>query len=131
MRRAGPIGALMLVALIGVIASAYLLVKHDRDARPTVPEVAYAAARGSTGAAPLPLKSERGLLALTHDGLAFPDWTSLGWVADGRRTDVIELLPASMKVADMRADNPGIWLYHCHVNDHVKAGMVGRYEIEK
>lgn len=50
---------------------------------------------------------------------------------EGRRTDVIELLPASMKVADMLADNPGIWLYHCHVNDHVKAGMVGRYEIVK
>jgi len=40
-------------------------------------------------------------------------------------------MPASMKVADMRADNPGIWLYHCHVNDHVKAGMAARYEIVK
>ena len=50
---------------------------------------------------------------------------------EGHRTDVIELLPASMKVVDMRADNPGTWLFHCHVNDQVKAGMVGRYEVEK
>lgn len=60
-----------------------------------------------------------------------PHWHGNTVLHEGRRTDVIELLPASMKVADMRADNPGIWLYHCHVNDHVKAGMVGRYEIEK
>src|SRR5262249_47313161 len=36
-----------------------------------------------------------------------------------RRTDTIELLPASMKVADMVADNPGSWLLHCHVADHM------------
>jgi manganese oxidase len=47
----------------------------------------------------------------------------------GYRTDVVELLPASMKVADMIADNPGIWMYHCHVNDHMQEGMSARYEI--
>ena len=60
-----------------------------------------------------------------------PHWHGNTVLHEGRRTDVVELLPASMKVADMHADNPGIWLYHCHVDDHVKAGMVGRYEIEK
>src|SRR4051812_49741052 len=39
-----------------------------------------------------------------------------------RSTDVAELLPMSMKVADMVPDNPGTWLYHCHVNDHILAG---------
>jgi manganese oxidase len=43
-----------------------------------------------------------------------------------RRTDVVELLPASMKVADMRADNPGTWLFHCHVADHMMEGMFAR-----
>jgi FtsP/CotA-like multicopper oxidase with cupredoxin domain len=60
-----------------------------------------------------------------------PHWHGNTVLHEGRRTDVIELLPASMKVADMRADNPGIWLYHCHVNDHMKAGMAARYEIVK
>lgn len=60
-----------------------------------------------------------------------PHWHGNTVLAEGHRTDVVELLPASMKVADMRADNPGIWLFHCHVNDHMQAGMAGRYEIEK
>jgi manganese oxidase len=47
----------------------------------------------------------------------------------GRRTDVVELLPASMKVADMKPKNPGIWMYHCHVNDHMLEGMSARYEV--
>jgi FtsP/CotA-like multicopper oxidase with cupredoxin domain len=70
------------------------------------------------------------LVALGDDSdLHTPHWHGNTVLHEGRRTDVIELLPASMKVADMRADNPGIWLYHCHVNDHVKAGMAARYEI--
>jgi manganese oxidase len=29
----------------------------------------------------------------------------------------------------MRPDNPGIWLYHCHVNDHITAGMITRFQV--
>ena len=50
--------------------------------------------------------------------------------APGRRTDVIELLPGSMVTADMRADNPGTWMLHCHVADHFDAGMYGTFTIE-
>ena len=72
------------------------------------------------------------LVALGDDSdVHTPHWHGNTVLHEGHRTDVIELLPASMKVADMRADNPGIWLYHCHVNDHVKAGMAARYEITK
>lgn len=49
---------------------------------------------------------------------------------EGRRgTDVVELLPASMKVADMKADNPGSWLFHCHVAEHMLEGMYARHVI--
>jgi tetratricopeptide (TPR) repeat protein len=47
----------------------------------------------------------------------------------GRRTDVVDLLPAAMKVADMRPKNLGIWMYHCHVNDHMLEGMSARYQV--
>jgi FtsP/CotA-like multicopper oxidase with cupredoxin domain len=47
----------------------------------------------------------------------------------GMRTDVVNLLPASMVVADMLPDNPGIWLFHCHVNDHIAAGMITRFQV--
>lgn len=45
----------------------------------------------------------------------------------GERTDVIELLPASMKTVDMKTTNLGEWLYHCHVTDHYAAGMGTRW----
>ena len=31
--------------------------------------------------------------------------------------------------ADMVPDNIGIWLFHCHVNDHIIAGMINRYQV--
>ena len=43
--------------------------------------------------------------------------------------DVVNLPPASMVVADMVPDNVGIWLVHCHVNDHLTAGMITRYQV--
>lgn len=46
-----------------------------------------------------------------------------------RRTDVLQLLPGAMETADMRANNPGEWLYHCHVADHIDAGMFTTYVI--
>ncbi|HLF98209.1 MAG TPA: multicopper oxidase domain-containing protein [Methylococcaceae bacterium] len=54
---------------------------------------------------------------------------TVGAPAIARRTDVIELLPASMVTADMKADNPGEWMYHCHVADHIYAGMMTSYQI--
>ncbi len=58
-----------------------------------------------------------------------PHWHGNVVLVNGMRTDVVELLPASMKVADMVPDNAGIWLYHCHVNDHIKAGMLARFRV--
>lgn len=47
----------------------------------------------------------------------------------GSHTDVLELLPASMRVVDMFPDNPGTWFLHCHVADHMIAGMYATYSI--
>jgi FtsP/CotA-like multicopper oxidase with cupredoxin domain len=58
-----------------------------------------------------------------------PHWHGNTVLHQGHRTDVIELLPASMKVADMLADNPGTWMFHCHVNDHMREGMSARYSV--
>jgi manganese oxidase len=40
------------------------------------------------------------------------------------------LLPATMQVADMTPDVQATWLYHCHVNDHITAGMQALYQVE-
>jgi hephaestin len=29
----------------------------------------------------------------------------------------------------MTPDAAGTWLFHCHVNDHLIAGMLGRYQV--
>ncbi|KAI9022466.1 Cupredoxin [Hyaloraphidium curvatum] len=47
-----------------------------------------------------------------------------------RRTDVIPLLPASFHVATMTANEPGQWLFHCHVSDHIHAGMMVSYHVK-
>ncbi len=64
------------------------------------------------------------------------DWHTAHWHGNtatfrGSRTDVIQLGPASMVVADMRADNPGTWMFHCHVHDHTLAGMDASYTVEQ
>jgi FtsP/CotA-like multicopper oxidase with cupredoxin domain len=71
------------------------------------------------------------LVALgTEVDLHSPHWHGEKILLEGKTyTDVVELLPASMKVGDMVADNPGRWLLHCHVNDHMTAGMFTLYTI--
>ncbi len=39
------------------------------------------------------------------------------------------LLAMEMRVADMTPDNPGTWLFHCHVADHLMAGMQSLYTV--
>jgi FtsP/CotA-like multicopper oxidase with cupredoxin domain len=66
----------------------------------------------------------------TEVDLHTPHWHGNTLLSGGHRLDVVDLLPGSHITADMRADNPGIWMYHCHVNDHIEAGMMGRYTVE-
>ena len=58
-----------------------------------------------------------------------PHWHGKTVNTGTRNTDVIELLPASMVSVDMLADNPGSWMFHCHVGDHMEAGMMAVYTI--
>ena len=65
----------------------------------------------------------------TEVDLHTPHWHGNTVLANGMRTDVVSLLPATMMTADMVPDDPGIWLFHCHVNDHITAGMLTRYQV--
>lgn len=66
----------------------------------------------------------------TEVDLHTPHWHGQTGLWNGMRTDIIEILPASMKVFDMVPDNPGKWLFHCHVNDHLDAGMLATFTVE-
>jgi hephaestin len=65
----------------------------------------------------------------TEVDLHTPHWHGNVVTANGMRTDVVSLLPATMAVADMRPDDPGAWLFHCHVSDHISAGMQALYRV--
>jgi FtsP/CotA-like multicopper oxidase with cupredoxin domain len=65
----------------------------------------------------------------TEVDLHTPHWHGNVVTVEGMRMDVVDLLPASMVIADMVPDNPGVWLFHCHVNDHLAAGMQARYRV--
>jgi FtsP/CotA-like multicopper oxidase with cupredoxin domain len=75
----------------------------------------------------------RWYLATIGEGINFhtPHWHGNVVLQDGRHTDVVLLGgPAQMLTVDMVPDDPGIWLYHCHVDDHMDMGMVAMYKVE-
>ncbi len=57
-------------------------------------------------------------------------WHGNTVLVNGQRTDVIALSPAQMVTADMVPDDPGVWLFHCHVSDHMMGGMSAFYEVD-
>uniref|UniRef100_A0A669P598 ferroxidase n=1 Tax=Phasianus colchicus TaxID=9054 RepID=A0A669P598_PHACC len=47
------------------------------------------------------------------------------------RGDVYDLFPGTFQTVELVAENPGTWLLHCHVADHIHAGMETTYTINK
>ena len=73
----------------------------------------------------------RWYLVTLGEGFNFhtPHWHGNTVLLNGNRTDVVAISPAQMVTVDMTPDDPGIWLMHCHVSDHMDAGMVARYQV--
>lgn len=65
------------------------------------------------------------------NGLNFhtPHWHGNVVTVNGSRTDVLSLAPAQMITADMVPDDVGTWMYHCHVSEHMMAGMTALYQV--
>jgi FtsP/CotA-like multicopper oxidase with cupredoxin domain len=49
--------------------------------------------------------------------------------ASGRYVDAEILGPSTTLTVEYTEDNPGDWIYHCHVTDHMAGGMVGYYTV--
>jgi len=60
-----------------------------------------------------------------------PHWHGNVVLHDGKRTDVVPLMQAQMETVDMVPDNPGVWMFHCHIDDHMDAGMATLYKVEQ
>ncbi|HEY1469233.1 MAG TPA: multicopper oxidase domain-containing protein [Candidatus Acidoferrum sp.] len=70
------------------------------------------------------------LMATSNFELHAPHWHGNTVLVQNMRTDVATLLTMGMLVADMVPDNPGTWLFHCHVGGHLRAGMQALYTVE-
>jgi hephaestin len=70
------------------------------------------------------------LMGTTNFEVHAPHWHGNTVTVGGMRTDVAQLLTMGMLIADMVPDNPGTWLFHCHVGPHLNAGMTSVYTVE-
>ncbi len=70
------------------------------------------------------------LMATSNFELHAPHWHGNTVIIQHMRTDVAALLTMGMLVADMVPDNPGKWLFHCHVAPHLRGGMQSLYTVE-
>jgi len=69
------------------------------------------------------------LMASTNFEFHAPHWHGNVVESMHMNTDVVGLLPMGMVVADMVPDNPGTWLFHCHVSEHLLMGMEATYRV--
>jgi hephaestin len=58
-----------------------------------------------------------------------PHWHGQTLISNMMRTDVLSLVTMEMATADMVPDNPGTWLFHCHVGFHFQFGMGGMFTV--
>ena len=63
------------------------------------------------------------VMATTNFEVHAPHWHGNTVVLGHMRTDVMPLLTMGMGIAEMVPDNPGTWLFHCHVGPHLQGGM--------
>lgn len=70
------------------------------------------------------------LMATTGFEIHAPHWHGNTVLINGMRTDVASLLPMAMLTAEMVPDDPGTWLFHCHVGPHLQAGMQSLYRVQ-
>jgi FtsP/CotA-like multicopper oxidase with cupredoxin domain len=50
---------------------------------------------------------------------------------DGEPRDTQTVGPAESLKVRWREKDPGTWLYHCHVETHMMAGMIGTYQVKR
>lgn len=51
------------------------------------------------------------------------------WMRNGIPVDSEDLGPSSTRLVRFREEEPGTWYYHCHVESHMRNGMIGLYRV--
>jgi suppressor of ftsI len=68
---------------------------------------------------PIHLHGQR-FLVLSHNGVPTPNlvWKDTVLLPVG---DVVDVL--------VEMSNPGVWMMHCHIAEHLQSGMMGLFEV--
>lgn len=69
------------------------------------------------------------LMSSTNFEIHSPHWHGNTVVIDEKREDVTGMIGMQRVIADMVADNPGTWTFHCHIKEHVMGGMTSMYRV--
>ena len=69
------------------------------------------------------------VMSTTNFEVHAPHWHGNVVTAQHMKTDVLNLGTMGMIVADMKVDNPGTWLFHCHIEPHMAAGVATRFVV--
>ena len=59
-----------------------------------------------------------------------PHWHGNVVTVDKHHTDIFSIAPAQFVTADMIPDKAGTWMFHCHIDEHMEAGMMAMYQVQ-
>jgi manganese oxidase len=59
-----------------------------------------------------------------------PHWHGNVVTVDKHHTDIFSISPAQFVTADMVPDKVGTWMFHCHIDEHMEAGMTAMYQVQ-
>lgn len=67
----------------------------------------------------------------SEDAIHTAHWHGIVFnTSSGHHTDQVPVQASSLEVLDTDADNPGTWLFHCHLNDHMDGGMMALFKVK-
>jgi hephaestin len=65
----------------------------------------------------------------SEDAIHTAHWHGITFNHNGHMVDQVVVLASSTYVLDAVTDNPGTWLFHCHLTDHIHGGMMALFNI--
>ncbi|KAF6265588.1 Cupredoxin [Scenedesmus sp. NREL 46B-D3] len=65
----------------------------------------------------------------SEDAIHTAHWHGITLNNNGHMVDQVVVLASSAYVLDAVTDNPGTWLFHCHLTDHIHGGMMALFNI--
>lgn len=65
----------------------------------------------------------------SEDAIHTAHWHGISFNDRGKHVDQVVVQASSMLVLDAYTDNPGTWLFHCHLTDHIAGGMMALFHV--